>query len=255
MAFIRKFIHQLQHYFSQKFVFKAVITLIVLVLFGSIPDGNLIILLLLFIAVKTLQLMYDGFKPQPDWDGIYQEIYDFCRQLSEQEFFEHAKELGISRYSSVEQLARAEYNKLRQETPPPTSWREIICEIIGLYSFALLLPLNLFIFSRDFVSPWSSFSYMGYGVLLACIACYWLIKKHIAKKTVKMLFWLTPFIPGLLFFSYGVAIKHPYINPFNPDKIRLRAEKVIALQDNVAAANYWFWVFEYAQQLQTQGFD
>jgi hypothetical protein len=58
---------------------------------------------------------------------------------------------------------------------------------------------------------------------------------------------------GLLALNHGIQTLHPYLNPLNPDRDRLAAEKILSLKDNVLAGRYADWVLRYAYELEEKG--
>lgn len=143
-------------------------------MFGAIPDGGLLVLLLLFAVFSTLKLVHEGFRDDPDWDAIYQELLDYYNQLSAEEQAEEAEQLNVNINSSAEQIADKVLNELKIETLAPRPWLELVSEILGMVSLVLLLPINICLYRQPFVSPWEGFSYIGYGITLACIAIYFM---------------------------------------------------------------------------------
>jgi predicted Zn-dependent protease len=48
-------------------------------------------------------------------------------------------------------------------------------------------------------------------------------------------------------------LRHPYLNPFNPDHDRLAAERVLAMKNTIVAGRDADWVLRYARQLDKRG--
>lgn len=253
MTFLITLLNQLQAVFAQKFYIKFFIILYLLLVFGAIPDGGLLALLLLFVVFSTLKLVHQGFRTVPDWDAVYRELLDYYHQLSAEELSEEAEQLNINANSSVEQIAEKVFNELKSETLAPRPWPELVSEILGVVSLVLLLPINFCLYSQTFVSPREGFSYIGYGIVLVCIAIYFLSNKYIKSVRLKKACYLILFVVTMSFGGLQVSENHNYLNPFNPEKVRLRAEKILSLNDNVEAASHWSWLFAYASLQQEQG--
>jgi len=254
MTYLHELFSQLRAFFSRKFYSKLLIALICLVLYGVTPDGFLLLLLVLFVVLKTFQLLHEGlFKTTPDWSSNYQELLDYLRELSPQRLADQRLKLGLPTHSSATQITDALLEKIKSETPNPRSWNEISSEFFGLVSLALLLPVNIDLYTQEFVSPMAGYSYLASGIVFVCIGFYWLPKVYFSSAKARMFYWSTPLLPALFFAGYGASVKHPYLNPFNPNQNRLKAEKIISLQDNVEAASHWYWLYDYAIQAQQQG--
>src|SRR5688500_15516077 len=51
----------------------------------------------------------------------------------------------------------------------------------------------------------------------------------------------------------GIQLRHPYLNPVNPDHVKLAAERVLALDDGILAGRHYDWVTDYANMLDEHG--
>jgi len=68
-----------------------------------------------------------------------------------------------------------------------------------------------------------------------------------------MRWWTLPFLPLFFLALLGIDARHPYLNPFEPEKNRLAAEKILSLTDNVLAARHTHWITKYAEELLGKG--
>jgi len=73
------------------------------------------------------------------------------------------------------------------------------------------------------------------------------------QADLRIWWWVLPFALSLLALTHAVHTRHPYLNPFNPDRDRLAAERVLSLKNNIVAGVHADWVMRYARQLDERG--
>ena len=237
-----------------KYLLKAlVIALLGLVLFGVVP--GLTTLLLLFVGLRFTYLAAEALRKPLTSQG---------RQLMLDRWTRHYEKFQWQRLSihnnplklSARQLAEEHVNRIVQSYVPPRPIRELAAEALGVTAFALLIPLVIALYTRDFFSLRTPQGWAGAGVVALCVGLYaW---PHRALKSpelsdVRILWWVIPFLVAFPLLAHVIHTRHPYLDPFNPDRDRLAAERVLALKNNVVAGHHADWVLRYARQLDQRG--
>ena len=136
---------------------------------------------------------------------------------------------------------------------PPRARSELACELAGLLTCAVVMPAAALLHTRDFVSLRRSYDWLELAVAAICIAIYawphtW--PRTLEQRRRRMLWWAVPVIPAAALLAAGVALRHPYLDPFRDDRQRLAAERVLDLESNVLAAAHADWVVAYAESLE-----
>jgi predicted Zn-dependent protease len=192
------------------------VLLIILVLYGVVPVMHLAAILLFFVMLRILTLM------------------------------------GESRRES---FSGPQMSLPVRSGNPPRPKRELCAEALGVIAFAFVIPLDIALYTRDFFSVRTSLGWEGTVVAALCVLFY--LWPHFGLKSpdlsdVRIWWWTLPFFFGFLALFYAIEVRHPYLNPLNPDRDRLAAEKILSLKDNVLAGRYADWVVRYARQLDAQ---
>lgn len=139
---------------------------------------------------------------------------------------------------------------------PRRPGRELAAEWAGLVAFGLLLPFAFVLFTRDFVSLRSGHGFAASGLAVLCLALYawphrWRAVEGVGER--RSLWWALPVVPALALVYVGVTVHHPYLDPRAEDRVRLAAERVLELENNVVAGGYADRVFAYADELSARG--
>jgi predicted Zn-dependent protease len=141
---------------------------------------------------------------------------------------------------------------------PPRSKRELFADALGVLAFALLIPIDVALYTKEIFS-FSASQHWGWdGAIVAALslAVYaWPYRsfKSPDQADLRIWWWTLPFALSLLAMTHAVHTRHPYLNPFNPDRDRLAAERVLSLKNNVVAGAYADWVLRYARDLDERG--
>jgi predicted Zn-dependent protease len=237
----------------------AIIALIGLVLYGVLPPGRIAILLLLFVLARGALIVREALqKPltQSDWENAYTSLLSHYGQLEPEQLAREAHEFDLGESVSPSEMARATLDRDRRSYVAPRAGPELACEGLGLVTFGLLLPANMLLYTRDFVSLRSSGGWITAGVGLICLCLYaWpFVWAPSARRTkTRMQWWGLSFLPALVLLAAGISIRHPYLDPFREDRKRLAADRVLALESNVQAGPHADWVFDYARELDKGG--
>jgi predicted Zn-dependent protease len=235
------------------------IVVVILVLYGRIPGAQLWLLLAVVVAGRSAYLTAEAIRKRwapADWDELYRKQLADFHDLAQEDFESEAEKLGLPSDSTAEQLARVLVEGRQQQYVDSRPWQEIATEWVGLVAFGLLLPLDFALYTRDIVSARSGYSYLGAGVAALSFALYawphrWAPTEGLSDR--RKLWWGLPIIPLVILVYTGVTTHHPYLDLRRPDRVQLRAERVVSLGSTVQAASHTDWVVEYAAELEAQG--
>ena len=212
------------------YLYKAILlALLGLILYGVFPGAALAIILLVFVLLRFTSLLAEGLR---------------IRAPSERE------------EGPVDGLRRARISETIRGCFPPRPMYELGAEALGVIAFAILVPLDIALYGRDFFSLQTWQSWEGAIVAALSLACYawphrWL--KSPGFSGVRSCWWMLPFLISLPLLCFLIQTRHAYLNPFDPDHNRLAAERVLALKNNVIAGQHANWVLRYARQLDEHG--
>lgn len=235
------------------------IALVALAFYGVFPGTGLALIVTLFVGLRFISLAAEALcKPIPDerWETMVGELTLVLDQLTPEERAAKAAVLQLGSRLSARELAQAQVNTARRRYVPPRQKRELGAEALGAVAFAILVPLDIALYTRDFFSLRTPQGWEGAVVVTICLALYawphrWL--KSADGSDARMGWWALPFVVALPLLSHAVEKRHPYLDPFNPDHNRLAAERVLALKNNVVAGRHADWVLRYARQLDERG--
>jgi len=244
---------------SRALVLLVIVVVAFLVLFGRVDGGLLLSLLAAVVVGRGAYLVAEAIRSRrtpADWDALYRKLLSDFNGLPVRHLEAKAKSWGVASGASAAQLARLVVDRKRQRHIDPRPGREIAAELVGLVTFGLLLPLDFALYTRDIVSARAGVGYLGAGVAGLSLALYawphrWERNEGVGDR--RSLWWGLPVVPALALAYIGVTMHHPYLDPRRPDRVRLRAERVVSLSSNVEAAHYTDWVVAYAAELERQG--
>lgn len=243
-----------------KHLLKAIlVALIALVLYGVFPGTGLAVILILFVVLRFTSLAAEAMrKPVPPerWEAMVGELTRELEPLTPEERAANAAALQLDPRLSAHELAQARVNNALRSYVPPRRKRELGVEALGAVAFAILVPLDVALYTRDFFSLRTPQGWEGAIVAALCLALYawphrWL--KSADRSDARIGWWALTFVVALPLLSHAIEKHHPYLNPFNPDHHRLAAERVLALKNNVIAGHHADWVLRYARQLDDRG--
>jgi len=245
--------------FASRLFYLGAIAVLLLVLFGAVPAGRVGWLLLLFVAARGAGLVREALRrpmTQTQWDQLYETTLEHYRALEPEAREEVAAELGAGPQATPEQLAQSVVEAQRLAYQPPRPLRELACEALGLLGFCLLGPFVVALHTREIVSFRSSESYAALAVAALCVALYvwphrWKASDSLGER--QALWWTLPVVPALVLGYLGIATDHTYLDPRRADRLELRAERVLALRNNVVAGAHADWVFDFASELERRG--
>ena len=233
--------------------------LIGLILYGVFSATILAIILMLFVGMRFISLVAEALrKPlsaerQETMLGALTSSYE---KLTQEKRAAEAAALKLDPRLSARELAQTQVNQAIRSYVPPRPKRELGAEVFGVIAFAILIPLNIALYTRDFFSLRAPQGWEGAVVAVFCLALYawphrWL--KSPDCSDVRIWWWALPFVLALPLLNHAVETRHPYLNPFNPDHNRLAAERVLALKNKIVAGRHADWVLRYARQLDKRG--
>jgi predicted Zn-dependent protease len=193
---------------------------------------------------------------QSDWDALRQSLWEHVEELGPEESNELRAELGLAAEAPNLEMVETAVQQEMKAYRPPRAKAELLCEFVGLLSYLLLCPFVFALFGLDFVSlnlplTWTAFT----PLLVSCLAYvvpFFLWKEAGASRT-RCLWWSLPFFPLLILALYGVEVRHPYLNPLNPDRQRIAAERVLAMDSIISSGRLAETVKRYGQLLEQAG--
>jgi predicted Zn-dependent protease len=243
-----------------KYLLKAILfALIALVLYGVFPGTGLAIILMLFVGLRFTSLVAEALRKPvsaEQWETKLGALTSRYEKLPPEKRAALAAVLKLDPRLSAHELAHAQVNNAIHSYVPPRSKRELGAEALGVVAFAILIPLNIALYTRDFFSFRTPQSWEGAVVAVLCVGLYaWPHRwwKSPECSELRILWWALPFVLALLLLNRAIETRHPYLNPFDPDHNRLAAERVLALKNNVVAGRHADWVLRYARQLDERG--
>lgn len=131
---------------------------------------------------------------------------------------------------------------------------EQMIECAGLLAFCLLAPLVWILYTREIVSLRANNGWTVVVVDLLGLILY-LIPFAVSSPgaPLRRIWWGLPLWPATMLLIAGIQLRHPYLNPVNPDRVALAAERVLALRDGITAGQHYDWVTAHARMLDEQG--
>jgi hypothetical protein len=243
-----------------KYLFKAIlIALICLILFGVFSATALATILMLFVVLRFTSLLAEALRKPvttEQWEKILGTLTSDYIKLTPELRAGKAIALKLDPGLNARELAQAQVNEKMRAYVPPRSKRELGAEVLGVVAFAILIPLTIALFTRPIFSFRGGQGWEGALVAVLCVGLYawphrWLKSPECSE--LRILWWALPFVVAFPLMIYAVKNRHPYLNPFEPDRYRLAAERVLSLKNNVVAGQYADWVLRYARQLDERG--
>jgi predicted Zn-dependent protease len=234
--------------------------LLALVLYGVFSGTRLAVILILFVTARFLSLIIEAFRKPLSSAQLEIALNNWTRIYEKFPAEKRTRVAAIfkldSKNSTARDLAQARVNQLTSCYVPPRPKRELFAEALGVIAFVILIPLAAALYSRDFFSLRMKQGWEGAVVVAVCTGLYafphWRWKSPVHSE-IRTWWWLLPFVLGFFAVSHAVETRHPYLNPFNPDRNRVAAERVLALKNNIVASYHADWVLRYARQLDRQG--
>lgn len=235
------------------------ILLIGLVLFGIFPGKGLAIVLGLIVALRLFSIVAEAIRKPVTieaWHALTDSLAAAYESIDPRARVADAARFGLPIDASPRALAEAAVIRQARRYAPPRGWRELAAETLGLITFAGLIPADIALYTCDFFSFRMSYGWIGAAVVTTSLALYaW---PHLWARTAgwnwgRALWWALPFPVATVLFIAGIAIRHPYLNPFHPEHTRLAAERVLALRNNIVAGNHADWVLRHARECERRG--
>lgn len=243
-----------------QYLFKALLLLLLcLALYGVLPGANLAVVMGVIIILRLTYIAAEMFRKPVTieaWHALTDSLATAYEAIEPGVRVADAAALGLSPDATPRALAEAAVIRRARGYAPPRGKLELCAEALGLFTFSALFPAIIALYTSDFFSFRISYGWIGGSVVAVCLGLYsW---PHLWPKTIgwdrrRTLWWLAPFPVAAFLFVAGIAIRHPYLNPFHPEHTRLAAEKVLALRNNIVAGNHADWVLRYARECEARG--
>jgi hypothetical protein len=244
-----------------KYLLEAVFFLLLaLVLFGVFSGTRLAFILILFVVARFLSLIAESFRRPLSQMQLETAVNNLTRTYEKLPLDKRARLAALFKIDlknpSASDLAQARVNQIASRYVPSRPKRELFAEALGVIAFAILIPLAVALYSLDFFSLRIGHGWTGAIVMAVCIGLY--LRPHWKWKLpeqseLRTWWWVLPFVFGFAAVSFAMQTRHPYLNPFNPDRNRLAAERVLSLKNNIVAGYHADWILHYARQLDKQG--
>lgn len=242
------------------FLLKAIlIGLLALILYGVVPD--LAIILILFVVWRFVSLALEVlWKPvsAEKWNAMLDGLTRKFQMLAPAERARQAMALKLDPHCTAHEFASTQLNRMTRNDRTPRSKRELAAEALGAVGCAILIPVDIALYNSDIFSLRVSQHWGWEGAIAVALCLGWYawpyrVWKSPDSSDLRIWWWALPFIVGLVVLHQAVQTRHPYLNPFNADRDRLAAERVLSLKNNVVAGAYADWVLRYAHDLDQRG--
>lgn len=243
-----------------QFLLKAILfALLGLILYGVVPD--LALILVIFVLWRFTSLLVEALRKPvttAQWDARLAALARILETFTPEQRSRRAAALKFDPRLSARELAQAQIDRAIRSYQPPRPKLELAAEALGVVTFTILIPLDVALYTSDVFSLHATqrWGWAGATVTALCVALYlWPYHgfKSPDSSDLRILWWVLPFALALPLGLHAVQSRHPYLNPFNPDRDRLAAERVLSLKNNIIAGQYADWVLRYARKLDQRG--
>ena len=232
---------------------------VIVVLYGAVASEHVLVAIALYAGVRGFRLIPEAFekeRTEADWRARYQTLLVSYSTRAPDELEQECIEYGLEGACSASALARVVTDDERARYRPPRAVGTVVAEILGIATFLVLIPATLVFLARDFASYRGMQDWRGVLILAACAAALvWPSRwpASAVRDRNQLLWWGLPTLLALPLFVYGLTVRHPYLNPLAANHLRLAADKVLSLEDNVTAGRHADWIFRYGEALEQAG--
>jgi len=229
-----------------------------LVLFGIVGRRDSLLAVSIIIIWRLVSLAGEWMRPRMtdrDWNRMAVERMESFRKdidsIPEFQYGEPGHSTGNPAAVAAQEVA-----KMRARYTSPRLRSVLIADATGTVGFLLLLPVLMTLDSSDFVSWRGGYTAIHAAVFGACLALYavpLLPPMRRAPTYAPWLWWGCPLlylIPALL---VSISDRHPYLIPWNTDRKRLFAERLLATRDGVTISSEAHLLVDYAEELAAKG--
>ena len=199
-----------------QYLLKAILyALAALVLYGVFAGTGLALILMLFVGLRFSSLAAEGLRKTVSGEqreSLVGELTGTYEKLTPEGRAIEAAALKLDPRLPAGELARAQVNNAMSGYRPPRPKRELIAEALGVVAFAILIPLDIALYTRDFFSLRTPQGWEGAVVAALCLVLYswphrWL--KSIAFSKPRILWWALPFAVTLLLLNRAIETRIP----------------------------------------------
>jgi hypothetical protein len=199
-----------------KYLLKAIlIALIALILYGVFSATSLAIILILFVGLRFASLLGEALrKPiSPErCEKLVAVLTSTYEKFTPEKRAAKAVALKLDSRLSAHELAKAQVNQVIGSYVPPRQKRELSAEALGVVAFAILIPLDIALYTRDIFSLRIWQGWEGAIVVVLCVTLYawphrWLKSPDLSD--VRIWWWVIPFIIALPLLNHAIETRHP----------------------------------------------
>jgi predicted Zn-dependent protease len=143
-----------------------------------------------------------------------------------------------------------EYSGKYSDTIAPRSGFELLVETAGLIALAIMLPLSYGLLTEPFFSVGLPWGWLALIVILLGWFFYFL--PHLLwqnQSQLRITWWALTFALLTVASAYLIETRHPYLKPWEPDRLAIATERVLNLDSIVLAGRHANWVLAYAESL------
>ncbi len=240
------------------FLKNAILILIGVVLFGVAEKGKFWIAVGMWMVLRVDRLWQESRRRQfgdPDWEAL--EEHELSR-INENFASLRAEDVAgaqgalLAEQDRQRSRCRAAIAGMRAAYVRPRPAGVLWAEGFGNVGYLVVLPVVLALALMEFVSFRRSYGWQEMAVFAGCAGLYALPLLKRWQGLPPRYFWLWWAAPMVVLIPFGwllVKNVHPYLDPLNPDRLSLAAEKVLSLEDHIAAADHADWIVRYAESL------
>ena len=241
--------------FIAQLLLKIAIPLVLgLLLAGTFPRAEAWMACGLFVIWRVFLLAGEWNRSRqslPDWEQRTRQLVEFWKQRDTDDSPDAEPEIHVP---NPMHLAIAQVERERAAWKPTRPRSDLMAEVLGLLGYVLVMPLVVTLYREEFFSFRRSYAQSDFFLFTGGMALYAAPHLPVLRRTGLMhpiLWWFFPAFTFFTLLAVQLLVYHPYLNPFDPNRRKLAAEKVLKLArtDNIVAGNHADWVTDYADDL------
>ena len=151
-----------------------------LIFYGAVHLGELLSLVLLVVGTRATFIAFELINRPPllsELPAIGEQLLSHYKNLTPERRERAALEFGLDENATPESFVVAALAQIKSEILNRRTSPELITDLFGLITYCAILPINLLLYTRDFVSPHSNQEWFGALLLLFGLILYvWPLK-------------------------------------------------------------------------------